>query len=103
MNGDDMKNMEDMLRRHLGVLSEDFQHKLSVVAEGQQMLVERIDRMEQGMNTRMDGLDRNIIKVDVKISAVEERLNKKIDAVAADLAAHRADTESHGKTYRVSE
>ncbi|KAF0216849.1 MAG: hypothetical protein FD174_3529 [Geobacteraceae bacterium] len=30
-------------------------------------------------------------------------LNLKIDAVAADHAAHRADTEAHGTVYRVKE
>lgn len=28
---------------------------------------------------------------------------KKIDAVAADLSAHRKDTEAHGTVYRVKE
>jgi len=93
MSGDDLQKMEDMLKRHLGVLSEDFQHKLGIVAEGQQMLVERLDRFEDHVEKRMDSLEHAIIGVDVKLS-------KKIDAVAADLTAHRADTESH-RGYRV--
>ena len=97
-----MQKMEEMLKRHLGVLSEDFQHKLSIVAEGQQLLVERLDRFEERVDTRMDALDHSIMRVDVKIDDVEKRMTKKIDAVAADLTAHRADTETH-QGYRVCE
>jgi len=41
-----------------------------------------------------------------KIDAMEvrlERVEDKVDAVATDLAAHRADTEAHGPVYRVKE
>jgi len=95
MSGDELQKMEEILSRHLGVLSEDFQHKLSIVAEGQQMLAERLDRFEDRVEKRMDALENTIMNVDVK-------LTKKIDAVAADLTAHRADTESH-RGYRVCE
>jgi len=37
------------------------------------------------------------------LDRVEERLEKKIDAVAVDIAAHRADTEGHKKGYMVRE
>jgi len=96
------KKMEEMLKLHLGVLSEDFQHKLIIVAEGQQLLVERLDRFEERVDTRMDALDRSIMRVDVKIDDVEKRLGKKIDSVAADLSAHRAGTEVH-RGYKVCE
>ena len=93
MSGDDLKKMEEMLTRHLGVLSEDFQNKLGIVAEGHQMLAERLDRFEERVEKRMDSLEHTIMLVDVKLS-------NKIDAVGADLSAHRADTESH-RGYRV--
>ena len=32
-----------------------------------------------------------------------ETLNQKIDAVAADIKAHREDTEAHPRLYRVQE
>jgi len=38
-----------------------------------------------------------------KLDRVEERLEKKINAVAVDLSAHRADTEGHKKGYMVRE
>jgi len=38
-----------------------------------------------------------------KIDSVEGKLTNKIDAIAADLKAHRADTEAHTKIYKVKE
>ena len=69
----------------VGILSEDFQHKLQLVAEGHQMLSEKMDRMKDEMNGSMQSIER------------------KIDTVATDLAAHRADTEGHKRGYVVSE
>jgi hypothetical protein len=40
----------------------------------------------------MDIVDKRLSR---KIDDVENRLGTKIDAVVADLAAHRADTEAH--------
>jgi hypothetical protein len=37
------------------------------------------------------------------IREADAKLTKKIDAVAADLAAHRADTEGHRVGYQVRE
>jgi predicted phage tail protein len=62
----------------VGILSEDFQHKLQLVAEGHQMLAEKMDRMHG-------------------------EVTRKIDAVATDLASHRVDTEGHKRGYQVSE
>jgi len=117
MNDQDLKKIDEMLQRHLGVLSEDFQHKLDLVVEGHQMLVEkaddfqhkldlvveghqmlaeRIDRAEVRLDQRMDGLER-------KICEVHAGLSKDINAVAADLREHRSDTEVHKKIYKVKE
>jgi enoyl-[acyl-carrier-protein] reductase (NADH) len=41
--------------------------------------------------------------VEQTIREVDAKLSKKIDAIAADLAAHRDDTERHGVGYHVSE
>jgi dsDNA-specific endonuclease/ATPase MutS2 len=38
-----------------------------------------------------------------EIRGLREELSGKIDGVANDLAAHRADTESHSKEYKVSD
>ncbi len=71
--------------RRIGIVEESFQHKLNLVVEGQQLLSERMDRMENRFEQRFDTLER------------------RIDSVAADLSAHRKDTEAHGTVYRVKE
>lgn len=72
---DEIKND---FRLQAGILSEDFQHKLQLVAEGHEMLSGKMDR-------------------------INADLGGKIDAVATDLAAHRADTEGHKRGYMVKE
>ncbi len=69
----------------LGISQEDFQHKLDLVVEGQQMLAEKMDRVE-------DNLKGEIRKVDHRVTAM-----------SADLVEHRQDTEAHRKGWRVSE
>ena len=71
--------------RHLDVILENSDHKLDLVIEGQQMLAERLDRMELE-------LKEDIINVD-----------RRMTTLAADLTAHRADTEAHHGMYRVKE
>ncbi len=88
MNGDDIKRIEEMFKHHMGMMSEDFQHKLDIVVEGHQMLAEKIDRLDG----RMDDLEGRM-----------DRLETKVDGVAADLSAHRTDTEAHHGVYRVKE
>ncbi len=77
--------IKEDFRLQVGILSEDFQHKLQLVTEGHQMLSEKMDRMRGEMDNSMRSID------------------KKIDAVAVDLAAHRADTEGHKRGYMVKE
>jgi predicted phage tail protein len=69
----------------VGILAEDFQHKLQLVAEGHQMLSEKMDRMQS------------------ELSSSIQQLDKKVSAVAADVAAHRADTEGHKRGYMIKE
>ena len=85
MDDSDFKKIEKMFKHHVGIMSEDFQHKLDIVVEGQQMLSEKIDRLE------------------VRVDVVEVNLSRRLDAVAADISAHRADTEAHHGVYRVKE
>jgi hypothetical protein len=92
MDEKDLKAIEGLLdkqttqfQRYLGIVDENFQHKLDLVVEGQQMLGERMDRM--GVELKQD------------ISKVDQR----VTAVAADLSAHRKDTEAHHGVYRVKE
>jgi hypothetical protein len=54
-----------------------------------------IEDLRQDMNERFGLVDFKIDALNAKIDYVDERLSSKIDSVATDLAAHRADTESH--------
>ena len=103
-----------MEKEHLEVLLEDIQGKFELVLEGHESLRKEIREARDESNQkhkhtaflietiikRIDGAE---VRLDKKIDAVEETLGKKIDGVASDLAAHRADTESHTKAYRVSD
>jgi hypothetical protein len=80
----------EQFQKYIGIIAENFDHKLVLVAEGHQMLSEKLDRVESGLN--------------LKIGTVEKNLSTRIDAVSADLKAHRADTEAHhGGVYLVKE
>ena len=92
MDEKDIKKIEEVFKHHIGILSDDFQHKLDIVAEGHQMLSEKLDRVESHLEQRINGVEKRI-----------DRVEQKIDSVATDLAAHRADTESHRVGYRISE
>jgi hypothetical protein len=85
MDADEIRKIEEIFKHHVGIMAEDFQHKLDIVIEGHQMLSEKIDRVETSLGERLD------------------RVENKVDAVAADLSAHRKDTEAHGPVYRVKE
>lgn len=66
-------------------------------------LNERIDSIENNLNERIDSVEKNLgEKVDRNTVRIEA-LDDKIDAVATDLKAHRADTEAHYGIYRVQE
>ena len=68
-------------RHQLGIAMEDAQHKFELLAEGQQLLTERMERMADDLR----------------------RVEAKVDGVAIGLAAHRADTEAHRGLYGVRE
>lgn len=68
----------EQFQHYLGVIAENFDNKLAIVAEGHQMLADKLERVESG-------------------------LGLKIDKIAAEVSAHRADTEAHHDIYRVKE
>jgi len=74
------------------ILLEDIRGKFDLVLEGHDVLRREIQEPRQESNEKHE-----------MTSFLLKAINNKIDAVAADLAAHRADTESHKKGYRVSE
>ena len=85
-----------MEKDHLQIIMEDINSKFNVVIESYNALDRKIDSVH-------DELKQDISLLDFKIETVNNHLSEKIDAVAADLKAHRADTEAHGNIYRVKE
>ena len=73
-----------MQKEHFEILLESVDSKMQLLLEGFSVLDCKIDAVKDTLTERADLTD---FKIDV--------LNKKIDAVAADLKAHRADTEAH--------
>jgi seryl-tRNA synthetase len=124
MNGEDFKRLEQIVfnfkeevkaefRYQIGIQSEHFQHKLDIVVEGHQMLSEKIDRVEERQDKRMDCLEHKLDNVAAELGEVKVKGNYtaakldtvalKLDTVAADLTAHRKDTEAHPTIYKVKE
>ena len=99
MNENDIGKIESMISSHVGTFADSIQHKLDLVVEGHQMLSEKIDRVEERRDGRIDCVVR-------KLDAVAAQGNStaaKLDAIAADLKAHRRDTEAHPSLYKVKE
>ena len=103
-----------MKKDHLEILLEDIRGTVELVLESHVVLDRKIDTKFDELSEK---IDINSFKIDVlndkiervdeklsnKIDAVDKKLSDKIDGVAADLKAHRADTEAHQGLYRVRE
>lgn len=114
-----------MKKEHLEVILEDISSKFDLVLEGHaaldrkfdlkfdqlnekieinsfkiDTLNQKIDAVDARLSKKIDAVDASLSK---KIDAVDENLSKKIDGVAADIKAHRVDTEAHHGVYRVKE
>ena len=84
-----------MKKDHLEILLEDIRGNVQLVLKGHVVLDRKIDTK---FNELSEKIDINSLKIDAlngKIDAVDKKLSDKIDDVAADLKAHRADTEAH--------
>ena len=102
-----------MKKEHLEVILEDMNSKFDLILEGHVGLRQAIDDLDRRTTERFDLVDLKFEALNKKIDTVDQRLSnridivekslgEKIDAVAADLSAHRADTEAHN-IYRVRE
>lgn len=92
-----------MEKEHIQILLEDMNRKFDLVLEGHAALDRKIDDRFNELKTEIKENSFAIGVLNNKIDDVEERLSKKIDSVAADLSAHRADTEAHHGVYRIKE
>jgi hypothetical protein len=92
-----------MEKDHLEILLEDMNKKFDLVLEGHAVLGKKIDDNAKEVEEKFELTNLQIKAVSQKIDNVEAKLSQKIDAVASDLAEHRADTEKHRIEYKVSE
>jgi chaperonin cofactor prefoldin len=92
-----------MEKDHLEILLEDNRSKFDPVLEGHAALDKKIDTRFDELNEKIELNSFKIDTLNKKIDTVDERLGKKIDDMAANLSAHRKDTEAHGTVYRVKE
>jgi archaellum component FlaC len=90
-------------RHQIGIQSEHFQHKLDIVVEGHEVLRKEIRDTREELCEKIKFVDFKVEVLNQKIDGVRNELGQKIDAVAADISAHRADTEVHKKVYKVKE
>ena len=81
-----------MEKDHLEILLEDIRGNVKLVLDGHEVLRHDIQDLARETKERFEVVD---LKFEV--------LNTKIDSVAVDLKAHRADTEAHHGIYRVKE
>jgi hypothetical protein len=88
---------------HLEILLEDIRGNFDLVLEGHEVLRSEIREVREKSNSRHEHTAFLIETLNDKIDNVETSLSAKLDTVAANLAAHSADTESHHGVYRVKE
>jgi len=92
-----------MQKDHMEIILEDIRGKFDLVLEGHDAIRQEARETRQELNEKIEMNSFLLKALNNKIDDVEKRLTIKIDAVAADLTAHRADTESHRAGYKVSE
>jgi hypothetical protein len=92
-----------MEKDNLEILLEDIRGKFDLVLEGHSSLHKCIEKAEQNLNDKISLVDFKVGVLNQKIDGVRNELGQKIDDVAADLSAHRRDTEAHPSLYKVKE
>lgn len=103
-----------MEKDHLEIILESMEKQFQIVLEGHSSLANQIAMVDrrvtelsdftefkfQALSDRIDAVDEKLTKridaVAADMKATDEKLTNKIDAVADDLKAHRVDTETHG-------
>jgi len=106
MEEKDLEKIEGMIARHVGVFAESVNHKFDIIVEGHKMLSEKIDRVEQRLDGRIDCVirkldavaaqgDATVAKLDA-VAAQGDATAAKLDAVAAqgDATAAKLETVS---------
>lgn len=83
--------------RRTEILLEDMNGKINVIAEGHQMLAERMDRLETNLTTKME---EGFKDQDQKRSLATQALTKRIDAVADEVREIRGEVREVRRDIR---
>ena len=92
-----------MEKEYLEMLLENMDSKFDLVLEGQESLRKEMHGIRDELAEKIENNSFKIDTLNKKIDGVDVKLTKKIDGVATDIKAHRADTEAHRGMYGVRE
>lgn len=81
----DLEEFKEDIKRYLGILAGDFQHKLGFVIDGQLDIKLKME----GLKGEVEGLKDRV-----------DRLEVKVDRVYSELIAHRDNTVIHGQQIK---
>ncbi len=76
MEEKDKEEIKEIFVHHIGILAEDFQHKLDIVIEGHQILNEKIDNVQKqltDLTTRVDRIDLRTLRLEEGQKRLEQR------------------------------
>ena len=76
MDEKEKKEIEEIFKHHIGILSEDFQEKLDIVVEGHQLLNGKIDRLQEGqidLTKRVDNIELITLRLEQRQQGLERR------------------------------
>lgn len=90
-----------MEKEYHEMLLENMDSKFDLVPQGQESLRKEMHGIRDELAEKIENNSFKIDTLNKKIDGVEMKLGKKIDGVAAELKAHRADTEAHRGVYGV--
>jgi len=98
MLSDKMDRIKTELVERIGCV----EHKLDIVAAKTDDTAARCDSISDKLDAVAAKTDETSVRLDL-ISDKLDNVAAKIDVVAADLTAHRADTEIHHMVYKIKE
>ena len=79
--------IKEEFRRHTWIILVEFDKRINLVIEGQEVLTERVDKLD----TKVTNLETKVDKLDTKVT----KLETKVDNIHEELLSHRNNTELH--------
>jgi archaellum component FlaC len=97
----DAEEFKEDIKRYLGVLAEDFQHKLGFVIDGQMDIKREVENLKSdvgNLKSEVGSLKSEVGKLKNEVGSLKSEvggLGQKVDMVYDELIAHRDNTEVH--------